>query len=78
MRLKKRLILFYCSLYDDLKAALFSKMSLISEEFFWMNDYKKLELCVRKGAFCVADFICKEDKVLCLKCKARSFILVCV
>lgn len=30
----------------------------ISDEFFWMNDYKKLGLCFTKGSFCVADFIC--------------------
>ena len=33
--------MFYWSLYEDLRATLFSKMSSISDEFFWMNDYEK-------------------------------------
>ncbi len=32
-------------------------MSLISDEFFSIDDHKKLELRVKKGTFCVADVI---------------------
>ncbi len=31
--------MFYCSFYGDLRATLLSKMSLIYDEFFSMNDY---------------------------------------
>ncbi len=30
-----------CSIYDDLKATRFSKISLISSQFFWLDGYKK-------------------------------------
>lgn len=43
--------MFYCSLYYDL-----SEMSFISDEFFWLDEFKKLLF---------VEFV-TEDKVLCL------------
>lgn len=54
--------LFHCSLYDDLRApTLLSKMSFISDEFFWLNDYKKLlfaELWTEKWPMLQSNIIC--------------------
>ena len=49
--------LFYCPLYDELRHFLFCKMTTICSNFFWLNDYEKLELCFRKGPFALATFI---------------------
>ncbi len=37
---------------NDFRITLFSKISLISDEFFWLTD-KKLELCFMEGTFSV-------------------------
>ena len=51
--------LFYCPLYDELRHLLFSKMTNICGNFFWLDEYDKLELCFRKGIFALADFLTK-------------------
>ena len=51
--------LFYCPLYDELRHLLFSRMTTIYVDFFWLDDYKKLEFCFKKGIFGLADFMCK-------------------
>lgn len=33
--------MFYCLSYDDLRATICSKMCVISDDFLWMNDYRK-------------------------------------
>ncbi len=51
--------LFHCPVYDGIRSVLFSKMSSIIADFFWLDDYEKLESCFRGGTFSAADFICK-------------------
>ena len=51
--------LFYCPLYDELRHRLFVKMSSICVNFFWLDDYERLELCFSKGIFFLADYVCK-------------------
>ncbi len=51
--------LFCCPVYDDLREILFTKMSSIYADFFWLDEYEKLELCFRKGTFFVANFLCQ-------------------
>ena len=51
--------LFYCPLYDDVRHQLFSKMSSICVNFFWLDDYEKLELCFSKGIFFLSAFVSK-------------------
>ncbi len=51
--------LFHCPIYDGIRSVLFSKMSSIIADFFWLDDYEKLELCLRSGTYFVAAFICK-------------------
>ena len=48
------LFLFCCPVYEDLRDIFFAKMSSIYADFFWLEEYEKLELC-----FFVADFICQ-------------------
>ena len=55
--------LFHCSLYDELRGIFFQKMSSICEDFFWLDDYTKLEICFRKGTFCLAEFLCKAWEI---------------
>ena len=43
--------LFYCPTYEDLRDVLFTKMSSVYADFFWLDEYAKLELCFRKGTF---------------------------
>ncbi len=51
--------LFHRAIYDGIRSVLFSKMSSIIGDLFWLGDYEKLEFCFRSGTFFVADFICK-------------------
>ena len=51
--------LFYCPVYDELRHRLFVKMSSICVNFFWLDDYERLELCFSKGIFFLADYVCK-------------------
>ena len=52
-------ILSYWTVYKDVKDVLLSKMSSIYVDCFWLNDYKRLELCFRKGTLFLTDFICQ-------------------
>lgn len=38
------MFLFCCPVYDDIKDILFTQMFSISDDFFWLGDYEKLEL----------------------------------
>ena len=51
--------LFYCPLYDAIRHQLFSKMTSICVNFFWVDDYEKLEMCFSKGIFSLAAFVSK-------------------
>lgn len=44
-------------------------MSFVSDEFFRLDDYKKLELCFRKGT--LSANLGAEDKILHLKCNVK-------
>ncbi len=48
-----------CPVYDDLWEKRFIKMSPIYADFFWLDEYEKLELCFWKGTFFVANFLCQ-------------------
>lgn len=39
----------YCPLYDDLRNVLLSQMSLVSADFLWLDDYRRLDVCFSKG-----------------------------
>ena len=49
-------LLFYCPLYDVIRHLLFSKMTSLCVNFFWLDDYEKLELCFSKGIFFLVTF----------------------
>ncbi len=51
--------MFCCPLYDALRDVLFGKMSLLFDNFFYLENYEKLELCFREGTFHTANHICK-------------------
>ncbi len=44
---------------DALTDVLFSKMSLLFDDFFYLDDYEKLELCFREGTLHTANYIRK-------------------
>lgn len=45
------LLSFCCPACDDLRAVPFTKMSCLHGNFFWLDEFAKLELCFRKGTF---------------------------
>ena len=49
--------MFYCPKYIDIREIFVNKMSSICVDFLELDDYEKL--CLAKGAFIVADFICQ-------------------
>lgn len=51
--------LFCCLVCDNVRDVHFTRMSSIYADFFWLDDYKKHELCFRKGTFSVAEFSVK-------------------
>ena len=56
-------IMFYCPVYErDMRDALFTQMTSICDDIFWLDGYEEFELCLKKGTFFVADFICQAWK----------------
>ncbi len=51
--------MFYCPLYDALRDVVFSKMSLLFDCFFHLDEYEKFELRFGEGTFHTANHICK-------------------
>ena len=51
--------LFYCTLYDDLRATFMDRMYHICNNFFDLDDYGKMQLCFEKGVglFALVDFL---------------------
>ena len=51
--------MFHCPLYDLPRDVLFTKMQELDSDFFYMEDYAKLNLCFHAGAFHTAVYIDK-------------------
>ncbi len=49
--------MFYCPLYDALRDVVFSKMSLLFDCFFHLDEYEKFELRFGEGTFHTANYI---------------------
>lgn len=47
---------FHCPLYDEFRCVFFLKISVLNSSFFYLDDYEKLELSFKTGAFLSSQF----------------------